>query len=98
MEAQAFVEADLNKLLNTAVQFIQDSVIYRMIDDIRDWHAGFLTGAAPASRLRRTTATTSSPATAIVPNHALIILGLLYGDDDFQKSLMITNVRLGYGL
>jgi len=27
----------------------------------------------------------------VVPNHALIVLGLLYGDDDFQKSLMIAN-------
>jgi hypothetical protein len=27
----------------------------------------------------------------MVPNHALIILGLLYGAGDFQKSLMITN-------
>ena len=27
----------------------------------------------------------------MVPNHALIILGLLYGDDDFQRSLMIVN-------
>ena len=25
------------------------------------------------------------------PNHALIILSLLYGDDDFQKTLMIVN-------
>ena len=27
----------------------------------------------------------------MVPNHALIMLGLLYGEDDFQKTLMITN-------
>ena len=27
----------------------------------------------------------------VVPNHALIILGLLYGEGDFQKSLMICN-------
>jgi hypothetical protein len=27
----------------------------------------------------------------MVPNHALIIFSLLYGDDDFQKSLMIVN-------
>ena len=27
----------------------------------------------------------------MVPNHALIMLGLLYGDDDFQKALMIVN-------
>ena len=27
----------------------------------------------------------------MVPNHALIHLALLYGDDDFQKTLMIVN-------
>ena len=27
----------------------------------------------------------------MVPNHALVQLGLLYGDDNFQKALMITN-------
>jgi hypothetical protein len=27
----------------------------------------------------------------IVPNHGLVILSLLYGDNDFQKSLMIAN-------
>ena len=27
----------------------------------------------------------------MVPNHALIIFALLYGDDDFRKSLMIVN-------
>ena len=27
----------------------------------------------------------------MVPNHALIHLALLYGDDDFQKALMIVN-------
>ena len=27
----------------------------------------------------------------MIPNHALIIMSLLYGDDDFQKTLMIVN-------
>ena len=27
----------------------------------------------------------------MVPNHALIIMSLLFGDDDFQKTLMIVN-------
>src|SRR5205823_7404518 len=27
----------------------------------------------------------------MIPNHALIILALLYGNDDFQQSLMIAN-------
>src|SRR5262249_5994993 len=40
MEAQAFVESDINKLIDTAISFIpKDSVIYRMIGDIRAWYA-----------------------------------------------------------
>ena len=27
----------------------------------------------------------------MIPNHALIIMSLLYGDSDFQKTLMIVN-------
>ena len=27
----------------------------------------------------------------MVPNHALIIMALLFGDDDFQKTMMIVN-------
>src|SRR5688572_18166261 len=39
MEAQAFVESDLNKLIDTGVSVIpHDSVISRMISDIREWH------------------------------------------------------------
>jgi hypothetical protein len=40
MEAQAFVERDLNKLLDTALALIPvESVIAKMINDIREWHA-----------------------------------------------------------
>ena len=40
MEAQAFVERDIDKLLDCAVGFIpKDSIIYRLIGDIRNWHA-----------------------------------------------------------
>jgi len=93
MEAQAFVERDLGVLLDTAVRLIpQDSVIYRLIHDVRGWHA---------SRPDDWRATRAKIADVygydtyggnchIVPNHALIMLGLLYGADDFQTSLMIT--------
>ena len=38
MESQAFVESDLNKLIDTGLSFIpKDSVIARMIHDIREW-------------------------------------------------------------
>src|SRR5436190_2528618 len=39
MEAQAYVESDLNVLLDTALKLIPNtSLTYRMINDIREWH------------------------------------------------------------
>ena len=93
MEAQAFVESDIDKLIDTGVSFIpQDSVIARMIGDIREWRArepdwrkGFeLLGANYGYDKYGGNC-------HMVPNHGLIILSLLYGDDDFQKTLMIVN-------
>ena len=93
IEAQAFVERDLNKLLDTAVRFIPgNSLIYRMIDQIREWHA-----AEPDWRKTRELIATNygydkyGGNCHMVPNHALIIHALLHGDDNFQKSLMIVN-------
>ena len=93
MEAQAFVERDLNKLLDTAVSFIpKDSIIYRLIGDVRNWHA-----KEPDWRKTREQIAAHygydkyGGNCHMVPNHALIIHALLHGDDDFQKSLMIVN-------
>ncbi len=93
MEAQAFVEPSIQTLLDTGLRLIpRDSIIARLIHDIRDWHVQH-------QDWRRT-----RDAIAVhygydryggnchtVPNHALIILGLLYGQGDFQRSLMICN-------
>jgi len=93
MEAQAFVEPDINKLVDTGISFIpRDSVIYRMIQDIRDWHA-----QEPDWRIARQWLDERygyekyGGNCHMVPNHGLIIFSLLYGDDNFQKSLMIVN-------
>ena len=93
MEAQAFVERDIDKLIDCAVGFIpKDSVIYRMIGDIRNWHA-----QEPDWRKTREQIAAHygydkyGGNCHMVPNHGLIIHALLHGDDDFQKSLMIVN-------
>ena len=40
LEAMAFVEQDTNALLDKALDYIPaDSVIRRLIDDVRTWHA-----------------------------------------------------------
>src|SRR5215213_3706157 len=91
MEAQAFVEPDLRRLIDVAVSLIPaDSTIARLIADIREWHA-----AEPDWRTTREKIAANYGYDKyignchIVPNHALIIMALLYGDDDFGKSLMI---------
>lgn len=93
MEAQAFVESDTNKLLDTAIAFIpKDSVIYRMIDDIRGWHQQDGDWRKTRERIVANYGYDKYGGNChMVPNHALIILGLLYGEDDFQRALMITN-------
>jgi ADP-ribosylglycohydrolase len=93
IEAQAFVETDLQQLIDTGVALIpHDSVIYRLIQDLREWHA-----AEPDWRKTREKIVANygydryGGNCHMVPNHALIIHALLHGDGDFQKSLMIVN-------
>ncbi len=93
IEAQAFVEHDLQMLLEVASRFIPpDSTVARVHWELRecrerepDWR-----------RARELVASRYGydrfPGNChVVPNHALVILALLYGEDDFQRSLMIAN-------
>ena len=93
MEAQAFVESDINKLIDTAMTFIpNNSIIYALINDLRAWHAQDNDWRRTRERIvGRYGYDQYGGNCHMVPNHALIIHALLYGDDDFQKSLMIVN-------
>lgn len=94
MESLAFVESDIDTLLDAGTELIpHDSVIYRMIADIRNWHA------ATPDDWRKTREKIAANYgydkyggnCHMVPNHGLIIHGLLHGGGDFQRSLMIVN-------
>ena len=93
LESQAFVESDNDKMLDTAVTFIpKDSIIYRMIGDIRNWHQQDGDWRKTRERIVANYGYDKYGGNChMIPNHALIILGLLYGGDDFQRALMITN-------
>ena len=93
MEAQAFIEHHIDRLIETGISFIpKDSVIYRMIGDLRGWYAKDGNWQKTFRRIERRYGYDRFPGNChMVPNHALIILGLLYGQGDFQQSLMITN-------
>jgi ADP-ribosylglycohydrolase len=94
MEAMAFVEADLPSIIQIATSYIpRASLVFQMIEDIRgwweenpnDWRATFRKIEDKWGYAKY------GGGCHVLPNHAIIILALLYGDDDFQKSLMIAN-------
>jgi ADP-ribosylglycohydrolase len=93
MQAQAFVETDRFQLLDTALRFTPaSSGIHAMIGDLRSYHAVEPDWRKAREFIVQEYGYQKYPGGChIIPNHALIILGLLYGDDDFQKSLMIVN-------
>ncbi|MCB9430828.1 MAG: ADP-ribosylglycohydrolase family protein [Ardenticatenaceae bacterium] len=90
--AAAFVEDEVGKLLETAVSLIpRDSTIYRLIADLRHWHAAEPDWRQTRARLDAAYGYHKYPGNVhIVPNHGLIILGLLYGRD-FQEVMRIVN-------
>lgn len=94
MESQAFVESDIDRLIDTGLSVIPaDSLIYRMIGEIRAWHAQAPNDwRATRERIAAHYGYDKYGGNChMVPNHALIIHALLHGGGDFQKSLMIVN-------
>jgi ADP-ribosylglycohydrolase len=93
LEAQAFVDADIDALLDCAVALIpRDSVIQRAIDDIRGWHAGEPDWRRTRERIEdRYGYDRYRGICHVVPNHALIVHALLHGAGDFDRTLTIVN-------
>ncbi len=91
--AQAFVESDIGNLIDSAASLIPaDSTTFRMIEQVRDWHARQPDWHQTLGQIDREYSRDRYPGNChIVPNHARIILALLYGDDEFQKSMMVVN-------
>ncbi|MGN6699305.1 MAG: ADP-ribosylglycohydrolase family protein, partial [Thermomicrobiales bacterium] len=94
MEAAAFVERDTDRLLDLGVSFIpRDSVIARLIAEVRAWHAREPDWRDARARIAARYGYDKFGGNChVVPNHALIVLGLLYGGDDFQRALGICNM------
>lgn len=97
LESLAFVERDLGRMLDTALGLIpRDSDIFRMAAELRERHAGEPDWRVTLAWLRATWGyeryRTNCP---MVSNHAVVLLGLLYGGDDFQRALLVTNTA-GY--
>ena len=93
MESMAFVERDTDRLLDGALGYIPpDSVIARMIGDLRRWHAADGDWRANRERLAERYGYDKYGGNChMVPNHGLIVLALLHGESDFAETLKIVN-------
>lgn len=91
--AEAFVERDLDRLLDTATaQIDRDSLIARLIADVREWHAQGLDWRQGFERIEaRYGYDRYGGVCHIVPNHALVIHALLHGGDSLRESLKVVN-------
>uniref|UniRef100_A0A7C4KH86 ADP-ribosylglycohydrolase family protein n=1 Tax=Anaerolinea thermolimosa TaxID=229919 RepID=A0A7C4KH86_9CHLR len=92
MESLAFVEKEIDHLLDSGLQFIPPkSLISQLAQDVRRW-------VAQDGNWRETYRRISESygykkfigGCHIIPNHALFLLGLLYGQGDFSQSLAVT--------
>lgn len=93
MEAMAFVEPDLDRLLDVGLSYVDaGSVIAALASDLRalrqtepDWRVAraWLADTYGPDRFKGNV--------HVVPNHGLILLSLLWGDDDFTRTMSIVN-------
>lgn len=93
MESLAFVESDIDALLDAALGYIpNDSVIRQLIDDVRAWHAKEPDWRETREMLAAKYGYDKFGGNChMVPNHALIIHSLLHGGDDFSETMKIIN-------
>lgn len=93
MQAMAFVQSDIDSIIDTAIRFIpRDSIIFRLIADVREWHAGEKDWRKSRVLIEEKYGYQKYGGNChMVPNHGLIIHALLYGGDDFREALKIVN-------
>jgi ADP-ribosylglycohydrolase len=93
MEAQAFVEHRIDQLIETGLKYLPpDCLITRLVNDIRDWHRTDGDWRVTRDRIEQKYGYDKFPGNChVIPNHAVIILSLLYSEGDFSRALMIAN-------
>ena len=92
MESLAFIEKDINKIINESKKYIPNtSEIYKVIGELQNIRSGNSDWMQAREFLAENYDYDKYLGEChMIPNHA-IILSLLFGDDDLQKTLMIVN-------
>jgi ADP-ribosylglycohydrolase len=93
MEAEAFHSSDIDHLIDVGLSVIPDnSLIARLVADVRAWHAVLPDWRDARQKIEDQYGYDKFPGNChVVPNHALIILALLYSRGDFHQAMTIVN-------
>jgi ADP-ribosylglycohydrolase len=93
MEAEAFRTKDIDALIDVGLSVIPaHSLIAKLIADIRAWHSQHADWRECRQLIEDNYGYDKYPGNChVVPNHALMIMSVLYAPDDFQKAQMIVN-------
>ncbi len=93
MEAEAFASSDIDHLLDTGLaQIPRDSLIAKLIADIRVWHKANPDWRDTRNKIEDKYGYDKYTGNChVVPNHALMVMAVLYAPHDFQKAQMIVN-------
>jgi ADP-ribosylglycohydrolase len=93
MEAQAFTEQRIDQLMETGLSYLPpDCLITQLVNDIRNWYRTDGNWQVTRDRIEQKYGYDKFPGNChTIPNHAIIILSLLYSEDDFSRALMVAN-------
>jgi ADP-ribosylglycohydrolase len=93
MEAEAFLSADIQHLLDIGLLVIPGhSLIARLVADVRSWHSKLPDWRDARQKIEDQYGYDKFPGNChVVPNHALIILALLYSAGNFHQAMKIVN-------
>jgi ADP-ribosylglycohydrolase len=91
MEAEAFVSRDVDHLIDIGLEQISgESPIARLIADIRAWRKQFPDWRDARAAIETRYGYDKYPGNChVIPNHALMIMALLYAPDDFSRAQTI---------
>ncbi|ODT73326.1 MAG: hypothetical protein ABS75_00970 [Pelagibacterium sp. SCN 63-23] len=93
MESEAFRSADIEHVLHTGLSKIPaDCLIAKLVADIRAWHNTYPDWHDTRDQIEAKYGYEHFPGSChVVPNHALMIMTVLYAADNFHKAMTIIN-------
>ncbi len=93
MEALAFTETDLDRLLDAGLAAIPDDcLVAHVAHDVRRWCAAHPDWEDTRALVADRYGYHRYPGNChVIPNHAVVLMALLYGQDDFGRAMMVAN-------